>query len=292
MRSLPWTVVLWVLLVSTTVTAREAWASGREKRQGTVLLAGQPGGAPPVLCVAAGLSTLVDFEGLLEPHVLLPPEVEERVGVLRVGACSLVVVPLRDVADGERVLLPVTGRTETGEMRTVTLALVTRRDEVDLTARVVLVPGQAGRAETAEGDDADAVARMLLASHEPGSQPRLSLVIHKEVQSFTRAGDVRARVESLLRIDRRLFVTVAIEYFRATSRPWRIMRFRLEARCKDAQAGVELPPPTLMTKAVDGHQGQVHTFIVRMPEGVECLALTLEEEGPRTLRLEDVRLPP
>ncbi|WP_257461887.1 DUF2381 family protein [Archangium lipolyticum] len=292
MRPRSWTVLLWVLLVSTTVTAREAWASGREKRQGTVLLAGQPGGASPVLCVAAGLSTLVDFEGLLEPHVLLPPGVEERVGVLRVGARSLVVVPLRDLADGERVLLPVTGRTEAGETRTLTLALVTRRNEVDLTARVVLAPGQAQGSETVEGNDVDAVARMLLASHEPGAQPRLALVIYDEAQIFTRVDDVQARVESLLRMDRRLFVTVAIKSIRRTSKPWQLLRYRLETRCKDARSGVELTPPTLMTKAVGGQQRQVHTFAVWIPEGVQCLALTLEEAGPRTLRLEDVRLPP
>jgi hypothetical protein len=174
----------------------------------------------------------------------------------------------------------------------VTLALVTRRGEVDLTARVVLVPGQAGRTETAEGEDADAVARMLLASHEPGSQPRLALVIPGEIQTVMRAGDVQARVNSFFRMDRYLFVTVAIDSIRRTSKPWRLMRFRLETRCKGAQAGVELPPPTLMTKAVGGQQAQLHTFAVRMPVRVECLALTLEEDGPRTLRLEDVRLPP
>jgi hypothetical protein len=208
-----------------------------------------------------------------------------------VGARSLVVVPLRDLADGERVLLPVTGRTEAGETRTLTLVLVTRRDEVDLTARVVLVPGSHPRAEAAEGDDADAVTRMLLASHEPGSQPRLALVIYEEAQIFARAGDVRAWVKSLLRMERYLFVSVLIEPIRRTSRPWRLMRFRLETRCEDARASVELPPPTLMTKAVSGQQAQLHTFAMLMPEGVECVSLTLEEEGPRMLRLGDVRLP-
>ncbi|WP_375769406.1 DUF2381 family protein [Archangium gephyra] len=144
MRPRPWSVLLWVLLLSTAAAARQT-------RQGTVLVAGEPGGAPPVLYVAARLSTLVDFEGLLEPRVALTPELGERVGVLPVGARSLVVVPVRDLARGERVLLPVTGRTERSEPRTVTLALVTRKDEVDLQAQVSLMPREPQRAGDAEG---------------------------------------------------------------------------------------------------------------------------------------------
>lgn len=283
----PWTVLLWVLLVSKTVIGREAWASGREKRQGTVLIAGHPGGAPPVAYVAAGLSTLVDFEGLLEPHVSLSPEVQERVGVLRVGVRSLVVVPLRDLADGERILLPVTGKGETGETRTVKLALVTRRDEVDLTVRVLLVQGSS---QWVEGADADPVARMLLASHEPGAPPRLVLVIYEDARILTRADDVQVWVKSLLRMGRYVFATLVIKPIGQNSKPWRLLRFRWETRCKGAQGGAEIPPPTW--KAVSGQQGQVHTFAVLVPKGVECLSLTLEEDGPRTLRLEDVRLPP
>lgn len=139
MRPRPWFVLLWVLLVSTV-------ASGRETRRGTVLVAGQ-GGESPVLYVAARLSTLVDFEGLLEPRAFLTPELSRRIGVVAVGARSLVVVPVRDLARGERVLLPVTGRSEAGEPRTVTLALVTREDEVDLWAQVSLGPREPEAAE-------------------------------------------------------------------------------------------------------------------------------------------------
>ncbi len=81
MRPRPWSVLLWVLLLST-----------------------------------ARVSTLVDFEGLLEPRVALTPELGERLAVLAVGARSLVVVPMRDLARGERVLLPVTGRMEAPSM--------------------------------------------------------------------------------------------------------------------------------------------------------------------------------
>jgi hypothetical protein len=247
----------------------------------------------PVLYVAARLSTLVDFEGLLEPRVVLTAELSERVGVVAVGARSLVVVPVRDLARGERVLLPVTGRTEAGEPRTVTLALVTRRDEVDLQAQVSFVPREPRGPEAAEAGGMGTVAGMLLASHEPGTGPRLALVMPGDSETLMQAVGVQGWIESVLRMDRgRLFVTVAIETTGRSSPPWRLTRIRLEAGCRGVRIGAETPLPVASTSAVPGPREQRHTFATRLPEGAGCLSLTLEEDGPRTLHLEDWRLPP
>lgn len=181
-----WTVVLWVLLVSTTAAARET-------RQGTVLVASHPGGPPPVLYVAARLSTLVVFEDLSEPRALLTSGPRERVQVLPMGAHSLVVVPLRDLETGERVLLPVAGWTEAGEPLTVTLALATRRDEVDLEARVTFGSEWPGSAEAAAQGEMGVVAGMLLASHAPDTSPKLALLVPGRTRMLSRAEGVRVQ---------------------------------------------------------------------------------------------------
>ncbi|AKI98950.1 uncharacterized protein DUF2381 [Archangium gephyra] len=286
MRPRPWSVLLWVLLLSTAAMAREA-------RQGTVLVAGHPGAAPPVLYVAARVSTLVDFEGLLEPRVALTPELGERLAVLPVGARSLVVVPVRDLARGERMLLPVTGRTEAGEPRAVTLALVTREDEVDVQVQVSLGTREPRVLEASAEGGVGTVAGMLLASHEPGASPGLSLVMPAEGLMRTQAGEVEGRLESVLQMDRgRLFVTVTVRFTTRPLRPWRLGRARVEAGCWKERARADVALPVVVTSAISGPRVQRHTLAIRLPEGAGCLSLTLEEDGPRTLHLQDWRLPP
>jgi uncharacterized protein DUF2381 len=285
LRPRSWSVLLWVLLLSTAATARET-------RQGTVLVAGHEGGAPPVLYVAARVSTLVDFEGLLEPRVVLTPELGERLAVLPVGARSLVVVPVRDLASGERVLLPVTGRTEAGEPRALTLALVTREDEVDVQVQVSLgTRAPQGLEVAAEGGDP--VAGMVLASHGPGASPGLSLVMRGEGQTLMLAGEVQGWIESVLLMDRgRLFVTVTVWSKTLPLRPWRLGRARVEAGCWKERTGANAPLPVVITSAISGPRAQRHTLATRIPEGAGCLSLTLEEDGPRTLHLQDWRFAP
>ncbi|QRK10994.1 DUF2381 family protein [Archangium violaceum] len=289
MHPRPWPVPLWVLLVSL-LAAAQARATGREVRQGTVLVAEPPGGAPPVLYVAARFSTLVDFEELLEPRALLTPELLERLGVVPVGPRSLALLPLRDLAEGERLLVRVTGRTGAGESRTLTLALVTRRDEVDQQARVYFAPREPPRRDT-EGEVA-AVARMLLASHEPGARPRVALVTPEEPLSFEYSDDIRAHVDSILRLDRRFFVSVSVGPMLFTARPWRLARVRMEPGCEPSRANAGPPLPVLVTMAASGKSLHLYTFSALIPEGTGCVTLTLEEDGPRVIRFERVRLPP
>lgn len=288
MHARSWPVPLRVLFFCL-LAASQAWATGRQTRQGTVLVAGQPGGAPPVLYVAARLSTLVDFEELLEPAALLTPELRARVGVVSVGPRSLVLVPLRDLAEGERLLVPVSGRTEAGEPRTLTLALVTRPDEVDLQARVSF-----GSREMDAGTEAvGAVAEMLLASHGPDARPGLVLVTPGESETLLKGRSVQGWIESVLQMDRRrLFVTVAIKTLSLSSNPWRLARVRAEAGCWGARGEADAALPVLIRSAVTGPREQRHTLSTWLPDGAGCLSLSLEEEGARTLRFERVRLSP
>lgn len=280
-----WPVPLRVVLFFCLLATSQAWATGRQARQGTVLVAGQPGGALPVLYVAARFSTLVDFEELLEPAAPLTPELRERVGVVAVGPRSLVLVPLRDLAEGERLLVPVTGRTEAGEPRTLTLALVTRRDEVDLQARVSFASREPRPA-------VGSVAGMLLASHGPGSRQRLALVTPGEMLVSKKADDIRANVDSVLRMDRRLFVTVSVRTIRFNSMPWRLVRARMESGCAASRVDVESPLPLDVSMGASEGPWQRYVLSTLIPAGVECVALTMEDDGPRMLRFERVGVLP
>jgi hypothetical protein len=266
--------MLWALLASTTAIAREP-------RQGTVLVAGRPGEPPAVLYVAAGIASLVRFEGLMEPRVQLTAEERERLQVAPLGERSLAVAPVKDLEEGERVTLTVTGRTESGGPLTLPLVLVTRRDEVDAEAWVRLFPVSARPAEATE---VGVVAGMLLASHVPRTRPRLALAIPERTPSREQATGVHAHVDSVLRVDRHLFVTVAIGSRELTLEPWRLVRVRLEAGCAGARVGAARALPVFMTHRAVGEHWGFHTFATRLPEGVECLEVTLEEDGPRTLR--------
>jgi hypothetical protein len=240
-----------------------------------------------MLYVAAGIATLVRFEGLVEPRVHLTPEERERLQVAPLGERSLAVAPVKDLEVGERIALTVTGRTETGGPLTLPLVLVTRRDEVDAEAWVRLPPVPVRPAEvTQEG----AVVGMLLASHVPEGRPRLALAIPERTPSGEQATGMHARVDSVLRVDRHLFVTVALGSRQVTSRPWRLVRVRLEAGCAGGRVGAARALPVLTTHQSVGEQWRFHTFATRLPEGVECLEVTLEEDGPRTLRF-DVEVP-
>jgi hypothetical protein len=272
------------------MTAARAQASERQSRRGTLLVAGRPE-APPVLYVATSTVSRVRFVDLREPRVLLGPELQGRVEVAPFGEGSLVISPMRNLARGERLLLPVTGRTETGEPLTLTLALVTREDTVDAEAWVSRVIPQ--QVDVADADDAGAVARKLLASHGPkAARPRLGLDLPVPEQVTTYTHDLRVSAGSLLQMDGVVFVTVLIQT-RPIFAPWRLIRARLEAGCRQEsreRAG-DKSLPARLTSDVSG-QYQLHTLTTPLPEGARCLSLTLEEDGPRTLLLKELKVSP
>ncbi|HSP78287.1 MAG TPA: DUF2381 family protein [Myxococcaceae bacterium] len=274
-----WTVRLWVLLVCLMAGAR-AGAAGRESRWGTVLVVGGSEEAPPVLYVAERTATLVDFEELRGPRAAVPPELRGSVEVLPFGERGLVVSPLRKLEEGERLLLPVTGRMEDGREVTLTLALGARRDVVDAEVRVPR------RGESSE------VTGVLLASHGmDGSRPRLGLFVRGgEERTEAYAGDIWAFVESVLLLDRHLFVTVAVHPFGPDSEPWRLIRVRLEPRCREG-TGTDVEALSVVSTSTRRGKQQLHLFSTLLPEGAECVELVLEEDGPRTLHFRGVRLP-
>jgi len=256
-----------------------------------VLVAGQPE-APPVLYVDAGTVTRVRFVDLREPHALPGPEFQGRVEVAPLGEDSLVVAPVRDLARGERLLLPVTGRTKAGESLTLTLALVTREDAVDAEAWVSQARLPQLQADAAGKDEAGVVARKLLAGHGPGAtRPRLALDLPDREQATPYVGGIRASVRSVLQMDGLLFVTVLIEADWPNATPWRLIRARLEAGCHQEPPTRAETRPLYITSSVSG-QDQFHTLSASLPEGVGCLSLILEEDGPRTLRLAELKVSP
>ena len=142
------------------------------------------------------------------------------------------------------------------------------------------------RAQAAEQGELSAVAGMLLASHAPETPPKLALLVPGKARILARAEDVQAWVESILRLDRRLFLTVAIKDADSLISRWRLARVRLEAGCRDARRGAEPSLPVLVTSAVPRKGQQLHTFATLLPEGAGCVVLTLEEDGPRVLRFQ------
>ncbi len=274
-----WTVRLWVLLVCLTAGA-SADAAGRESRWGTVLVVGGPEEAPPVLYVAERTATLVDFEELREPRAAVSPELQGSVEVLPFGERGLVVSPLRKLEEGARWLLPVTGHTEDGREVTLTLALGTRRDVVDAEVRVPR------RREASE------VTGVLLASHGmDGSRPRLGLSVWgEEERPEEHVGDIQAFVESVLLLDRHLLVTVVIRPELTGARPWRLIRVRLEPRCREG-TGTDVEALSAVVTSTRRGKQRLHLFSTLLPEEAECVELVLEEDGPRTLHFRGVRLP-
>ena len=290
MRPRSWLILFWALIVFTAAT--RAHASTRELRRGTLLVEGGPE-APALLYVAAGTVTRVRFVDFLEPHARPGSELQGRVEVAPLGEGSLVVSPVKDLAQGERLLLPVTGRTKAGEPLTLTLALVTREDTVDAEAWVSRARRQPLRTDAANTDEAGAIARGLLVSHEPGTvRPRLALALPDSEQVTTYAGRIRASAGSVLRMDGLLFVTVLIQTLHVP-KPWRLIRARLEAGCHQ-DSGKQIGGESLPTRVTSGESGhyQFHTFAIPLPERTGCLSLTLEEDGPRTLRLEKLKVSP
>ena len=281
--------LLWAVMLST--TAMRAHAAERESRRGTLLVGGQHEPAP-LLYVATGTVTRVRFVDLQEPHALPGPELQGRIEVAPLGEDSLVVSPVRDLAKGERLLLSVTGRTAAGESLTLTLALVTREDAVDTEAWVSQVRTMPLRADVAVADEAGAVARKLLASHGPGAnRPRLALDLPRREQTTPYVQGIRASASSILQVDGLLFVTVLIKADWPNATPWRLIRARLETRCHQEPPTRAESRPLHITSSVSGRE-QLHTLTASLPEGVGCLSLLLEEDGPRTLRLAELKVSP
>ena len=260
--------LLLFLLLSTSAAALDG-SGGRALQERTLVAPIRPGEVPPLeLHVASGVATLVQFEAPLKPGALTLPVGERRIQLASMSGDSLVVTLIAHLADGEQV--PLTVAVESGA-EPLRFALVTRRDAVDLRVRVA-------RAQTLANEEAaELVARSLLAAPDP----RPTLAVPQAVTEYE-MGESRARVESVLWMGQRLFVTVAVWSRKKRAPPWTLVQARLRTMLAD---GALLEWPAHLLSGAAGSIRQRHILIGLLPEGASRLELALDgEDSPGTFR--------
>lgn len=213
-----------------------------------------------MLHVASGNATIVRIAGLGESVPLELPENGDLLQFLPLSPSAFVLVPSEDFAIGERLLITVTQGAEV-----LTLALVPVRDEVDTEVR--LIPLRAPAAD--ETGMEPVVARLLTGAPQgqvsvAGPGPLLS------------GETVWIRLESVLRVGSRVFVTLRFLGARRNTGDWTPEQFRLRARMEDG-ALVELP--LLLVSSPSGDRRQRYTLVAPLPEQVRRLELATEAEG-------------
>jgi hypothetical protein len=220
-----------------------------------------PGVAAVELHVAAGTSTLVRLESFPERLSLVLTEGRSNVQLLPAGDSSFIVAPSSDFALGERAL--VTVRLGPPDM-VLTLLLVSREDRVDGEMRLVRL-----NAPTSTELDVDALARLLNAT----PQGRVSLAVKGPLLQGSK---VRVQVESVLQMDARVFVTLAVCPKGRRKTLWEPERARLQVLLGD---GSELEVPLLLVSSHLERVQQRHTLVAPLPERPLRLFLALEGEG-------------
>lgn len=266
MRPGAWFLLPVLLSLPATASAR---AGGPELQRRTLLLPSRPGQVPPLeLHVAAGVPTLVLFDAPARPEApVLVPE-QERIQLRRLEEGSVLLVPTRDLAPGERVLLTVAMEAGAEPLRFV---LVTRRDAADVQVRVA----RAG--DSPDEDGAERVARSLLEAPEA----RATLAIPQEEVKYD-SRDSRGRVDSVLWMGRRFFATVSMRGRGRGAPPWRLVRARLRVALPD---GVLLEWSARLLSGAVGPRQQRHLVTGALPEGTSELELALDgEDAPGPFR--------
>jgi len=220
------------------------------------------------LYVAAGVPTLVLFDAppLAESPVLVPEQARFQLRRLEDG--SVLLVPTEDLAPGEQV--PLTLSLEGGS-EPLRFVLVTRRDAVDVRVEVV-------RAQDSTGEDgAELVARSLLDAPDA----RATLAIPQAVVKYD-APDSRGRVDSVLWMGRRFFVTLSLRGRKRDAPPWRLVQARLRVTLPD---GVLWEWPARLLSGAAGPRHQRHVVTGQLPEGASEVELALDgEDAPGPFR--------
>ncbi|MFY0527806.1 DUF2381 family protein [Archangium gephyra] len=266
MRPGAWFLLPVLLSLPATASTR---AGGPVLQRRTLVLPSRPGLVPPLeLRVAAGVPTLVLFDAppLTESPVLVPEQ--ERLPLRRLEDGSVLLLPTEDLAPGERVPLTVSLEAGAEPLRFV---LVTRRDVVDVRVRVMRDHAPA------DEDGAELVARSLLDAPDA----RATLAIPQAVVKYDAPGS-RGRVDSVLWMGRRFFVTLSLRDRKKGAPPWRLVQARLRVTLPD---GVLWEWPARMLSGAADPWHQRHIVTGQLPEGVSEVELALDgEDAPGPFR--------
>lgn len=259
MRSVPWTLlVLPLLLLSSPAMAWEFPAT-RVLQQRTAYWA--PGAAPVELHVASGVATTVRLEAFPELRSLEVTEGRSPLQLLPTGSTSFILSLPGNFAVGERAL--VTVKMGPPELA-LSLMLVSREDVVDGEVRLIRL-----RPPTPEELDVDSVVRFLQATPEGN----VSLMVKGP---RLQGSKVLVQVESILRTDSRVFVTLLACSVGRSNEPWKLERARLQVLLEGG-AQVELPLRLISLSTNDDQQR--HTLVAPLPARSLRLFLAVEGEG-------------
>jgi hypothetical protein len=214
------------------------------------------------LHVATGVATLVQLGAPLKRGALKLPVGTEHIHHGPMGEDALVILPTRNLTDGERVLLTVDAEPGAEPLRFV---LVTRRGVADVQVRVVRA------LSSPDEDGAELMARSLLES--PDARPRL--VLPRELVKRTPL-DSLGQVESVLWMGRRFFAPLSVRSLKEGAPPWRLVQARMRATLAD---GVLLEWPARLFSEEAGPFRQRHILTGLRPEGASRLELALDAEN-------------
>jgi hypothetical protein len=260
MRSAPWPALVPPLLVllASPAAARDLTAA-RVLQQRTAYWAS--GGAPVELYVAPGMATTVRLEAFPELRSLVLTEGRSSLQLLPTGSASFILSLPGDFVVGERALISV--KLETPELA-LSLLLVSREDVVDGEVRLVQL-----RAPSPDELEVDSAAHFLNAT----SQGHVGLA---GKGPWRRGSKVRVQVESILRADSRVFITLVTVSVGRSNGPWRLERARLQALLED---GSQVEPPLLLVSSPSKQVQQRHTLVAPLPARMFRLLLAVEGEG-------------
>ncbi|ATB27452.1 DUF2381 family protein [Melittangium boletus] len=218
--------------------------------------------SPLELHVRAHAATRILFEPPLRPGSVKLETQEERLQFLPSDDGALVVIPLREPSEGERMTFTVETEPGAAPLR---FELVFPRDTMDLWVRVVHAKNG-----TSEEDAAVAIARQLLSA--PGAQATLAVPQKMGELETPRS---RGEVESLLWMGPRFFITLTVRNRKTSVPPWRLVQARMRTTLPD---GVILEwPAQFYSRAPNGFR-QRHVVTSQMPEGAHQLELALDSE--------------
>ncbi|MCY1083717.1 DUF2381 family protein [Archangium lansingense] len=259
MRSGSWLLCL-SLLLSTPAAARQP-SGGPSLRQRTLVAPARPGEVPPlVLHVAAGVPTLLQLEAPLPPSTLRLPVDEARIRLVALGPGSWLLLLATSLPEGEQV--PLTLEAGPG-MEPLRFTLVTRPEVADVRVRVV----RAGA--STEDAAAESLALHLLAT------PPSRVALDSPRAVALDEGSIRARVESVLWMDRRFFSTAFVRDSQKRAPLWRLVQVRLRVTLAD---GSLQEWPARLVSGAPGARGQRYIFTGLLPESATHLEVAMDGE--------------